>query len=405
MRILSPHLDLFGVIILLGVAQGLFLGIFFLTGSRRGNVANRCLGWLMLGIAAIIGEIFLGYSNYMFQLLAWVDFSEPINFAVGPLFFLYVVARIRHQLPKYWGWHLFPALLWTVNAVSWMVQPIEFKYNNYLEAWHPTLPMVAEPAAYMPEDFSGLRGYINELTLLSCLIYNVLALVVIQRTFRNLRVSVWGTTPLVLARLRNLTLLFSMLPVLIVIIKPQFHEDLGDYLLACYLTAVIYVTSFLIMSGSDFFRTTIPDLTDHLPDQASGSLTDEPRRKYERSSLSEEVEDAVLRRLDHLLLTEKPYLQSDMSLPKLAAQLGTTPHHLSQLLNDRLGQRFFDWLATYRVAEAQRLLRRADTAYLKIDEIAERVGYNSPSAFHTAFKRLTNQTPAQFRDTAPTEPN
>ena len=67
------------------------------------------------------------------------------------------------------------------------------------------------------------------------------------------------------------------------------------------------------------------------------------------------------------------------------------------------GQRFFDWLATYRIAEAQQLLRNTNTAYLKIDEIAERVGYNSPSAFHTAFKRITNQTPAQFRDAAQTE--
>ena len=66
-----------------------------------------------------------------------------------------------------------------------------------------------------------------------------------------------------MARLRNLTLLFSVLPLLIVIIKPQFQKDLGDYLLACYLTGVIYVTSFLVMSGSTFFQ-------DDVPEQAGG---------------------------------------------------------------------------------------------------------------------------------------
>ncbi|RYF46715.1 MAG: AraC family transcriptional regulator, partial [Cytophagaceae bacterium] len=157
MRLIPPHLDLFGLIILLGVAQGLFLGLFFLTGNRGRNVANRCLGWLMLGTSAVIGEIFLGYSNYMFQLLAWVDFSEPLNFALGPLFFLYVFARIRGQLPRYWGWHLVPLLLWSLYAVTWLYQPIELKYNNYLEAWHPELALVQEPAAYLPEDFFYLR--------------------------------------------------------------------------------------------------------------------------------------------------------------------------------------------------------------------------------------------------------
>lgn len=409
MRSLPPHLDLFGLIILLGVAQGLFLGLFFLTGNRSGSLANRCLGWLMLGISAVIGEILLAYSNYQFQLLDWVDFSEPFNFLMGPLFFLYVFARIRGKLPRQWAWHLLPTLIWAINAISWLYQPVEYKYNNYLEAWHPELPPVAELHTYLREDFLGLRDYINELTLLSCLLYNGLALAVIKPAFQKAGKSFWSSSPAFLASLRNLTLLFSVLPLLIVIVKPQFQEDLGDYLLACYLTGVIYVTSFLVMSGSTFFQDNVPEQapnpTGNVPGQerATGETSEEPRRKYEKSSLSEEVEDAVLRKLDQLLATEKPYLQTDMSLPKLAAQLGTSPHHLSQLLNDRLGQRFFDWLATYRVAEAQQLLRNTNTAYLKIDEIAERVGYNSPSAFHTAFKRITNQTPAQFRDAAQTQ--
>ncbi len=413
MRSIPPHLDLFGLVILLGVAQGLFLGIFFLTGSRSSDVANRCLGWLMLGISALIGEIFLSYSNYLFSVLDWVDFSEPVNFSLAPLFFLYVFARIRGRLPRHWGWHFLPTILWTINAVTWMYQPVEFKYNNYLEAWHPELPSVREPTNYISEDFSGLRGYVSEMTLVSSLIYNAMAIVLIRRSFRQTQWSFWGSHPALLARLRNLTLLFCLLPLLILIIKLQFQEDLGDYLIACYLTAIIYVTSFLVMSGSSFFRddpanqlaTSINSDSDSPVDPVRSGVTDEPRKKYEKSSLSGEVEDAVLRKLDQLLVTEKPYLQTDMSLPKLAAQLGTSPHHLSQLLNDRLGQRFFDWLATYRIAEAQRLLHNPDTAYLKIDEIAERVGYNSPSAFHTAFKRITNQTPAQFRDAAQTQRN
>ncbi|HEX9956697.1 MAG TPA: helix-turn-helix transcriptional regulator, partial [Fibrella sp.] len=254
--------------------------------------------------------------------------------------------------------------------------------------------------------------------LISCLIYNILVLVSLRRAFRQAGQTFWGNQPVVLARLRNQTLLFCLLPLLILVIKPQYQEDMGDYLIACYLTAVIYVTSYLVMSGSNFFHDSLTDQltpvgdpgrnvpgSPALTDSGSDGSPEEPRKKYEKSSLSEEVEAAVLRKLDHLLLTEKPYLQSDMSLPKLAARLGTSPHHLSQLLNDRLGQRFFDWLATYRIAEAQRLLHSPDTAYLKIDKIAERVGYNSPSAFHTAFKRITNQTPAQFRDAAQTERN
>ena len=396
MQTLPIHLDLFALVIFLGVAQGVFLGIFFLTGARQvgshgQKMANRCLGWLMLALSAVIGEMFLCYSNYMFRALALVDFSEPLNFLMGPLFFLFVFARIRGRLPSGWGWHLLPAGLWLINAVSWLYQPSEVKYNNYLEAYHPELPFAAEPVHYLSEDFFGLRDYIDELTIVSCLLYNVLALVVIHRAYRQAGQPFWRKSPVRLAQLRNQSLLFLAVPALVVIIKPQFYHDLGDYLVACYLTLIIYSTSLRVMTGSTYFTDEPP-----LPPIASETDT-EPKKKYEKSALSEEVEDAVLGKLARLLETEKPYLETDLSLPKLATRLNTSPHHLSQLLNDRLGQTFFDWLATYRIAEAQRLLSDSGTAHLKIDEIAERVGYNSPSAFHTAFKRITGQTPAQFR--------
>ena len=391
MQILPIHFDLFAFIILLGVAQGLFLGVFFLTGKRGRNVANRCMGWLMLALSAVIGEMFLCYTNYMFRALAFVDFSEPLNFVMAPLFFFFVFVRIRGRLPRWWGVHFLPAGLWAINSISWLYQPTALKYNNYLHAYHPELPFAAEPPSYLPEDFFGIRDYIDEMTIVSCLVYNVLALVLVYLTYRQSGRSFWQNSPVRLAQLRNQSLLFIVLPPLIVVVKPQFYEDLGDYLLACYLTVIIYVTSIRVMADSSFF------VDEPEPQPVLPEVDAEPRKKYEKSSLSEEVEEAILQKLTRLMEEQKPYLQSDLSLSKLAAQLNTSPHHLSQLLNDRLDQSFFDMLATYRVREAQLLLNDPTTAHLKIDEIAERVGYNSTSAFHTAFKRLTNQTPAQFR--------
>ncbi|AQG79130.1 helix-turn-helix domain-containing protein [Spirosoma montaniterrae] len=392
MKILPPQLDVFALIMLLGVAQGIFLGIFFLTGERGRTVANRCLGWFMLAISAVTAEIFLGYTNYMFRVLWLVDFSEQFNFLVGPLFYFFVYARLYDQLPKRWVWHLVPFSLWCLNAITWFYQPVEFKYNAYISAYHPELSFVRFNE-YIPHDFTELRDYVSELTLLSCFIYSMLSMVAVWQAYRQAGRTLGQFVSVQLTQLRNLAILNLTFPLLIVVVKPQFEEDLGDYILACYVTVLIYTTCFLVMRGSDFFRTApMPAL---VADESTPTV--EPKRKYEKSALSEELEEAVLIRLARLLDTEKPYLQADLSLPKLAERLQTSPHHLSQLLNDRLGQSFFDWLAAHRIAEAQQLLNNSATAHLKIDEIAERVGYNSPSAFHTAFKRITGQTPAQFR--------
>src|SRR5919202_1256614 len=179
MRTLPIHLDLFALIMLLGVAQGLFLGVFFLTGGRRRSVANRCLGWFTLALTAVSGEIFLNYTNYTFRLLWTVDFAEPFNFILAPLFYFYIFSRVHQRLPRYWLWHLLPFGIWLINAITWFYQPSEFKYNSYIYSWHPELPFI--PAkSYIQEDFTGLRGYIDELTLLSCIIYSVLALLTIR---------------------------------------------------------------------------------------------------------------------------------------------------------------------------------------------------------------------------------
>jgi len=387
MRILPPNLDLFAVIILLGVAQGLFLGLFFLTGNRGRMVANRCLGWFNLALSAISVEIFLNYTNYTFQVLWTVDLAEPFNFVLGPLFYCYVFSRIYQRLPRRWGWHLLPFAIWLVNAVTWIYQPPEFKYNSYIDSWHPEI-MYVPSGSYLDEDFTGIRHLINELTLVSCVIYAVMALLTIRRAGKSVATQTAARLPM----LRYLSWLFALVPVLIVVVKPQFYNDLGDHLLASYIALTIYVTSFLVMRGSSFFQSE--------PPAKEAEAVGESRKKYEKSSISEEMEEAVLQKLNRLMADEKPYLQSDLSLPRLAAQLNTTPHLLSQLLNDRLRQSFFDMMADYRIREAQALLRDPATAHLKIDEIAERVGYNSTSAFHTAFKRISGQTPAQFRAAA-----
>ncbi len=55
-------------------------------------------------------------------------------------------------------------------------------------------------------------------------------------------------------------------------------------------------------------------------------------------------------------------------------------------------------IASYRVEEAKTILKTELGKKLTIEEVAEQVGYNSKSAFNTAFKKFTSQTPSAFRD-------
>jgi len=83
----SYQLDLFAVVIILGVIQGLFLSFFFLNKRIRRKPSSLYLGFVMLSLSLIILEIFLNYTGYMFNMLRIDNFSEPLSFAVPPFIF------------------------------------------------------------------------------------------------------------------------------------------------------------------------------------------------------------------------------------------------------------------------------------------------------------------------------
>jgi YesN/AraC family two-component response regulator len=84
-------------------------------------------------------------------------------------------------------------------------------------------------------------------------------------------------------------------------------------------------------------------------------------------------------------------------LSDLAKKIGESPHHVSQVINEKLNKNFFELLAAYRVEEAKKILSADRKNKLTIEEISEMVGYNSKTAFNNAFKKNTGKTPSEFR--------
>jgi YesN/AraC family two-component response regulator len=169
---------------------------------------------------------------------------------------------------------------------------------------------------------------------------------------------------------------------LIILLVKLFNEnDYGDHLLAAYIAVTVYFTSFSVIKNSGFFK--------------QASLDDQP--KYKTSSVTADQQQVLLVKLKECMTKEKPFLRSDFSMPDLADQLKASVHTLSQVINDGLNKSFFEMTAEYRIEEAKKLLKEKPN--IKVEEIAEEVGYNSKSSFNTAFKKLTGQTPSEWRST------
>jgi AraC-like DNA-binding protein len=331
---------------------------------------------MVFSMAACTFEIFLCYTGYIQDCLWLVDFSESLSFVIGPSFYLMIISLVKGMINKKSYFHYAAALLWLILQVPFLIQSTDVKFNAWIGSYRPPgldFRHVELSSYYFNPPFH------SEIILIHLAIYTLMGLAVAVEAFKEKKESLFKTQLPTLKRLRYSAVQTVVVLAMIFLVKVFFKNDTGDHLFAAYISVVIYLISFHVVRQSGFFK------------QASLS----EQQKYKSSSVTDEQKHSLLKRLEELMKTEKPFMKADFSLPQLADQLRVTVHQLSQVINEGLGKSFFEMTAEYRIEEAKRLLK--EKANIKVEEIAEEVGYNSKSSFNTAFKKLTGMTPSEWR--------
>lgn len=116
--------------------------------------------------------------------------------------------------------------------------------------------------------------------------------------------------------------------------------------------------------------------------------------RYTSSNLSLDEAKSINEKLLNRLAQDDIYLEADLSLHKLAEEIEVKPHNLSQVINQYHKKHFHDFINTYRIEEAKKLL---EETVLKIEAVAYDSGFNSISTFNVAFKKETGITPSKYR--------
>ena len=88
------------------------------------------------------------------------------------------------------------------------------------------------------------------------------------------------------------------------------------------------------------------------------------------------------------------YMQ-DISLTQVSDLMEITPQYLSSTFKTQVGKNFTEYINQRRLEEASRLLKETNLA---VQQISERVGYNSVQYFARKFKESFGITPTQYRD-------
>lgn len=87
-------------------------------------------------------------------------------------------------------------------------------------------------------------------------------------------------------------------------------------------------------------------------------------------------------------------LHDQLSLQSIAERFYIHPNYLSRRFKERFGENFVNYLTGERVRKAEQLLRETE---LKIQQIAELVGFQDAAYFSSVFRKATGMTPVQCR--------
>ena len=85
---------------------------------------------------------------------------------------------------------------------------------------------------------------------------------------------------------------------------------------------------------------------------------------------------------------------TDVSLAALAADVGLSRFHFCRAFKESTGLSPHAWLRQHRLDQAMNMLRDTDTSVVSV---AAALGYASQTAFAAAFKKLTGETPSDWR--------
>jgi AraC-like DNA-binding protein len=378
------------LLLLLAAAQGILLS-FLIIHKHRKLFANYFLASLMLLLSVTLIYLLLSelgwYKKYPFLMLIPVGFP----FLVNPLFYLYAKYLIQYSS--------------------------SFKKSDFLHF----LPFIVYELFSLPDFFSSSKEIIaifdtitrqqlhprfilfNWLIIIQGWYYIALILFMLRNHSYSLEKAFSNIEKMRLNWLRNIIIFVGAVWLVFIIENIMYLADIQYYkifdLASVFAALLVYSLGYMGLLKSEVFEQPAfiesYKYTKQLKD--ANLINSQPEKKYEKSGLNEKKAKEYLDHLEKLMKEEKPYLDSNLTLKQLADLIEISTHNLSQIINTKLNQNFFDYINQYRVEEIKRFLEDPQKKNITLLSLGFDAGFNSKSSFNSIFKRYTGLTPSEYQ--------
>ena len=370
------ELSILNIIILFGAIQGFLLAIILATTDRLKKKSNYFLALLLCSLA----------------LLNFVSIMEMRPSGIRSLFSNYhpffIVNLIPPSLYFFIKYLTYPNYKWkTTDYLFFLPVTIEFLLRLYKFSFYATGDLLSESV----RDSYNFWG--NTLELFGAIFSLVVSLKSIRSLKEyetNLRANYSEVETRSLSWLRNILIAGLLLTFIWLIVTISdygflpFNETLAQISLLG-LSALIYWVGYSMIIRQELLETPIFAISN--AKVASVSETTELSIKA----------DEYYKQLINLMTLDKVYQDSNLNMTILSEKTGLSNSYLSQIINQKEGKNFFDFINGYRVKDVQEKIIDPKFEHYTILAIAQEAGFKSKSTFNNFFKKTTGKTPSEYR--------
>lgn len=390
----------------IGIGINVFLLLILISRKGKNTGDTILMGWLSV-IAVHSAFYIVSLEPVSIHTIYWILATTiPFPLLHGPFLYLYTAASTNMLPAKKWTWalHFLPAILTFIYLLPIYMLSAEAKINIYLTKG---------------EAYKTTSIVLGVLIKLSGLLYISWSFLLLRRHKKNIGEQFSYEEKINLNWLRYL--IYGLLVIWAVIILLKKNSLI-------FGAGVLFITllGFLGIRQVGIFgpgRTAHPDglnngITDNekeVQTEANTGVTQEtivieeniqpensepiaPRRKYLTSGLQVKAADEMHKKLLAIMESDKLFKEPELSLAMLAGKLEVHPNYLSQVINQREGKSFFDYINNLRVEEFKRLVALPANSQFTIIGLAYDCGFNSKSSFNKNFRKATGESPSEYLD-------
>jgi len=192
---------------------------------------------------------------------------------------------------------------------------------------------------------------------------------------------------------------YSFLLLILVRIYPSIWVDMN---LHFWTRIILYFLLLLICGFAVFIKVhalyilQVDGNTQH--SQPSNEFSSLPVPTIKKQPISGIDYIGIVEKMERLMVNEKVYTNSELTLDELAVMIAVSRHHLSESINQFIGKTFYQYINEYRINQVVVLMDKHKDSKVSpnILSLAFEAGFHSKSSFNQYFKKVIGCTPSAY---------